>query len=47
MNEDPNTNAETTETESSEVVADELSPGEQEDVAGGHEPGWIEVFSHT
>ncbi|MGA7416180.1 MAG: hypothetical protein WBW33_37265 [Bryobacteraceae bacterium] len=45
MNEDPKVNAETPETEPSEVVADELNPEEQEDVSGGafNHVGWIEV----
>lgn len=44
MNEDPKANAETPETEPSEVVADELNPEEQEDVSGA---GWIDIHSHA
>lgn len=43
MNEDPKAKAETPETESSEVVADELNPEEQDDVSGGSHLEWIEL----
>ena len=47
MNEDPNVSAETPETESSKLAADELNPEELEAVSGGDKhAGWIEVVSH-
>ncbi len=35
MNDDPKSNAETLETEASEVLANELKPEEQEEISGG------------